>query len=169
MVRAFPLLPQSGSTTILVPQPSSNAMFILSVTSSAIAGPFAGRTRAITFQPRYVISNACRKDLFYKQKRTDVVYHLAVGKHSQLHWTDTTRELLISLRFDEPGWRWSGSFLPDHLGDTQVKIRNYASGVLNMIRVEIQNADVSIRDEKIVGSLHRNSGTNLILLSEDDT
>ncbi|XVF82463.1 hypothetical protein PTKIN_Ptkin16aG0050400 [Pterospermum kingtungense] len=165
----FPLVPPSGSTTILVPQPSSNAMFILSVTSSAIAGAFAGRTRAITFQPRYVISNACSKDLFYKQKGTDIVYYLGVGQHSQLHWTDTTRELLISLRFDEPGWQWSGSFLPDHLGDTQVKIRNYASGAMNMIRVEIQNADVSVKDEKIVGSFHGNSGTNLILLSEDDT
>ncbi|XP_022765514.1 uncharacterized protein LOC111310374 isoform X3 [Durio zibethinus] len=165
----FPLVPPSGSTTVLVPKPSSNSMFILSVTSSAIAGAFAGRTRAITFQPRYVISNACSKDLYYKQKGTDIVYHLGVGQHSQLHWTDTARELLISLRFDEPGWQWSGSFLPDHLGDTQVKIRNYASGVMNMIRVEVQNADVSIRDEKIVGSLQGNSGTNLILLSEDDT
>ncbi|XWS30007.1 hypothetical protein CRYUN_Cryun24cG0081100 [Craigia yunnanensis] len=165
----FPLVPPSGSTTVLVPQPSSNVMFILSVTSSAIAGPFDGRTRAITFQPRYVISNACSKDLYYKQKGTDIVHHLGVGQHSQLHWTDTTRELLISLQFDEPGWQWSGSFLPDHIGDTQVKTRNYASGAMNMIRVEVQNADVSIRDEKIVGSLQRNSGTNLILLSEDDT
>ncbi|XVF23437.1 hypothetical protein REPUB_Repub13aG0038400 [Reevesia pubescens] len=165
----FPLVPPSGSTTVLVPQPSSNAMFILSAASSAIAGAFAGRTRAITFQPRYVISNACSKDIYYKQKGTDIVYHLSVGQHSQLHWTDTTRELLISMRFDEPGWQWSGSFLPDHLGDTQVKIRNYASGSMNMIRVEVQNADVSIRDEKIVGSLQGNSGTNLILLSEDDT
>lgn len=35
--------------------------------------------------------------------------------------------------------------------------------------MEVQNADVSIRDEKIVGSLNGNSGTNLILLSDDDT
>lgn len=79
------------------------------------------------------------------------------------------RELLVSIRFNEPGWQWSGSFLPDHLGDTQLKMRNYVSGRLSMIRVEVQNADVSIRDEKIVGSLNGNSGTNLILLSDDDT
>lgn len=48
-------------------------------------------------------------------------------------------------------------------------MRNYVSGRLSMIRVEVQNADVSIRDEKIVGSLNGNSGTNLILLSDDDT
>lgn len=79
------------------------------------------------------------------------------------------RELLVSIRFNEPGWQWSGSFLPDHLGDTQLKMRNYVSGALKTIRVEVQNADVSLRDEKIVGSLHGNSGTNLILLSDDDT
>lgn len=78
------------------------------------------------------------------------------------------RELVVSLCFDEPGWEWSGSFLPDHLGDTQVKMRNNA-GVLRMIRVEVQNANVSVKDEKIIGSLHGNSGTSLILLSDDDT
>ncbi|KAI8015357.1 Serine/threonine-protein kinase fray2 [Camellia lanceoleosa] len=38
-----------------------------------------------------------------------------------------------------------------------------------MIRVEVQNADVSIQDEKIAGSLHGNSGTNLIMLSDNYT
>ncbi|KAK9111606.1 hypothetical protein Scep_019125 [Stephania cephalantha] len=79
------------------------------------------------------------------------------------------RELLISLRFNEPGWMWSGSFSPDHLGDTQVKMRNYVSGAVYMIRVEIQNADVPIKDEKIVGSTIGKSGTLLILLSDDNT
>ncbi|XP_044509521.1 uncharacterized protein LOC123228248 isoform X4 [Mangifera indica] len=165
----FHLVPPSGSTSVVVPQTSSNAAFIISVTASSLAGPFAGRTRAITFQPRYVISNACSKALCYRQKGTDLVFHLGVGQHSHLHWTDTTRELLVSIRFNEPGWQWSGSFLPDHLGDTQLKLWNYVSGVLNMIRVEIQNPDLSIRDEKIIGSPDGNSGTNLILLSDDDT
>uniref|UniRef100_F6I5I0 Vacuolar protein sorting-associated protein 13 VPS13 adaptor binding domain-containing protein n=1 Tax=Vitis vinifera TaxID=29760 RepID=F6I5I0_VITVI len=165
----FSLVPPSGSCSVLVPQPSTNAAFILSVTSSVVDGPFAGRTRAITFQPRYVISNACSKDLCYKQKGTDFVSYLGVGQHSHLHWTDTSRDLLVSICFNGPGWQWSGSFLPDHLGDTQVKMRNYVSGALNMIRVEVQNADISIRDEKIIGSPHGNSGTNLILLSDDDT
>ncbi|MCL7049695.1 hypothetical protein MKW94_006702, partial [Papaver nudicaule] len=75
-------------------------------------------------------------------------------------------DMLVSLRFDEPGCLWSGSFTPDHLGDTQVKMRNYA---LNMIRVEVQNADVSIKEDRIVGSSHGDSGTNLILLSDDNT
>ncbi|KAJ8775429.1 hypothetical protein K2173_023194 [Erythroxylum novogranatense] len=164
----FLLIPPSGSNTILVPQSSSNAAFIVSVTSNTIAGPVTGETRAIIFQPRYVICNACSKDLCYKQKGTDYLHYLDIGRHSHLHWTDTARELLVSIRFNEPGWQWSGSFSPDSLGDTQVKMRNYVSGALSMIRVEIQNADISTKDEKIVGSLHGNSGTNLILLSDDD-
>lgn len=45
----FFLVPTSGSTTVLVPQLSSIGAFVVSVT----ANPFSGRTRAITFQPRY--------------------------------------------------------------------------------------------------------------------
>lgn len=40
---------------------------------------------------------------------------------------------------------------------------------MNLVRVEVQNADVSIGDEKIVGSSSGNSGTHLILLSDDNT
>ncbi|KAF6145935.1 hypothetical protein GIB67_007954 [Kingdonia uniflora] len=165
--RPFFLVPASGSASVVVPKAHTSGAFILSVTSSPIIGPFSGTTRAVSFQPRYVISNACSKDLCYKQKGTDSVLLLGTGQHSHLHWDDTTRELLVSLRFNEPGWLWSGSFFPDHLGDTQVKMRNYVCDSLNMIRVEVQNADVSIRGEKVVGSAHGNSGTNLILLSDD--
>lgn len=42
---------------------------------------------------RYVISNACHKDLCYKQKGTDFVFRLGVGEHAHLHWTDATRLL----------------------------------------------------------------------------
>ncbi|EXB26144.1 Putative vacuolar protein sorting-associated protein 13C [Morus notabilis] len=165
----FFLVPPSGSTTVLVPQSLPNAAFMISLTSSVVAGPLTGRSSAITFQPRYVISNACSKDLCFKQKGTDHIFRLRMGEHSHLHWMDTTRELLVSVRYNEPGWQWSGSFLPDHLGDTQVKMQNYVSGSSSVIRVEMQNADVSVRDEKVVGSLHGDSGTMLILLSDDDT
>ncbi|KAK9757453.1 hypothetical protein RND81_01G163800 [Saponaria officinalis] len=165
----FFLISPSGSTTVLVPQPSSNSSAaVLSVTSHLLDAPLTGRTRAITFQPRFVISNACVKALCYKQKGTDLVYRLGAGQHSHLQWIDTMRELLIAVRFDEPGWQWSGSFLPDHVGDTQVKMRNYVSGALNIIRIEVQNADV-IEDEKIIGDTVRKSGTIFILLSDDDT
>ncbi|TKY59210.1 putative vacuolar protein sorting-associated protein 13A [Spatholobus suberectus] len=165
----FSLLPPSGSSTILVPQLTSNSAFILAVTSNSVAEQYAGRTNTITFQPRYVISNACSKEISYKQKGTDVMFYLGIGKHDHLHWTDTTRELLVSICYNESGWQWSGSFLPDHLGDTQLKMRNFVFGSSNMIRVEVQNADISMGDEKIVGNIKGNSGTNLILLSDDDT
>ncbi|XP_057532669.1 uncharacterized protein LOC130810577 isoform X2 [Amaranthus tricolor] len=164
----FFLVAPSGSTAVLVPQPPTTSAAVISVTSYLLDMPLLGRTRAITFQPRYVISNACSKPLCYKQKGTDFVFHLGVGKHSHLHWIDTTRELLIAVRFDEPGWQWSGCFLPNHLGDTQVKMRNYVSGALNIIRIEVQNAEI-IQDEKIIYNAIGKSGTNFILLSDDDT
>jgi hypothetical protein len=79
------------------------------------------------------------------------------------------RELLVSIRFDGPGWQWSGSFFPDRLGDVQLKMRNSASGVSNMIRVEVQNADIDVHSNKFAGRNNSNTGTILILLSDDKT
>lgn len=87
----------------------------------------------------------------------------------EFHWPLVLRELLLSVRFDEPGWEWSGCFLPEQLGDTQLKVRNYMTTAVCMLRVEVCNADVSVGEEKIIGSTTGNSGTNLILLSDDDT
>ncbi|KAL0738567.1 hypothetical protein Bca4012_014777 [Brassica carinata] len=164
----FPLVPPGGSTNIVVPQPQPGESSLLSVTCSILGGALAGRTQAITFQPRYIICNSCSRNLCYKQKGTNLVSQLAVGQHSQLQWADTTRELLVSIRLNEPGWQWSGGFLPDHLGDTQLKIWNYVSKAFNMVRVEVQNANMSSGDEKLLGSVHGNVGTNFILLSDDD-
>ncbi|XP_042063835.1 uncharacterized protein LOC121807630 isoform X1 [Salvia splendens] len=163
----FSLVPPTGSTSVLVPQPSMLSGYVLSV--SAVAAPFYGRTKIITFQPRYVIVNACTKILCYKQKGTDSSFQLEAGKHAYIQWMDSKRELLLSVRFDEPGWEWSGCFLPKQLGDTQLKMRNYMTAAVYMLRVEVRNADVSVGEEKIVGSTTGNSGTNLILLSDDDT
>ena len=79
------------------------------------------------------------------------------------------RELLVSVRFDGPGWQWSGSFFPDHLGDAQLKMRNSASGVSYMVRVEVQNADLDVHSKKFSGRNNINTGTVLILLSDDKT
>ncbi|XP_019702812.1 uncharacterized protein [Elaeis guineensis] len=165
----FPLVPASGSTNVTIPQPDASGAFLISAISIPVAGELSGRTRAITFQPRYVICNASNKDLCYRQKGTKMLHHLGVGQHSHLHWSDTTRELLVSIRFSEPGWQWSGSFVPDCLGDAQVKMRNYVSGASNMVRVEVQNADLAISDENLIKNSDRNNVTQLILLSDDKT
>lgn len=163
----FSLVPPTGSTDVLVPQPFSTSGYVLSV--CAVAAPFSGRTKIITFQPRYVIANACTKNLCYKQKGTNSPFILEAGQHSHIQWIDTTRELLLSVRFDDPGWEWSGCFTPEQLGETQVKARNYMTTAASMIRVVVRRADVSVGEETIVGSLSGNSDTNLILLSDDDS
>lgn len=48
----FPLVLPSGSTNVVVPQPSPGESSLLSVTCSILGGALAGRTQAITFQPR---------------------------------------------------------------------------------------------------------------------
>lgn len=78
------------------------------------------------------------------------------------------REFLVSIRFDGPGWQWSGSFLPDRLGDTQIKMQNYVSVISTMVRVEVQHADFANHHSKSVQS-NGNSATLLILLSDDKT
>ncbi|CAA7410691.1 unnamed protein product [Spirodela intermedia] len=167
----FSLVPAGGSTSVVIPQPGISDAFLVSVTSSQVSGDLTGMARAVIFQPRYVICNACCKHLYYKQKGTSDSHsvRLGVGQHSHLHWTDTTRDLLICIRFDERGGQWSGSFLPDCLGDAQVKVRNHVSGALDMVRVEIQNANMLINETKDVGVSTGNSGTYLILLSDDDS
>ncbi|KAK8579652.1 hypothetical protein V6N12_069966 [Hibiscus sabdariffa] len=62
----FFLVPPSGSMTVFVPKPSSNAMFILPVTSNVIAAAYVERIHVIIFQSRYVISNTGVKDLYHK-------------------------------------------------------------------------------------------------------
>lgn len=47
----FSLVPPTGSSSVIVPQLSMNAGYLISV--SAFAAPFSGRTRIITFQPRF--------------------------------------------------------------------------------------------------------------------
>ncbi|XP_020578400.1 uncharacterized protein LOC110023361 isoform X2 [Phalaenopsis equestris] len=165
----FSLLPAGGSINVTIPKPNASSAFLVSVTSITVSEELSERTRAITFQPRFVICNACSRDLSYKQKGTNNVYSLRVGQHSHLHWSDTSRELLVSLRFNEMGWQWSGSFLPDCLGDVQVKMRNYVSGELSMVRVEVQNVDMDMNDEKSIPKSNGSSSTQLILLSDDKT
>ncbi|WOK94697.1 hypothetical protein Cni_G03402 [Canna indica] len=167
--KPFSLVPASGSTNVVIPHPFASGAFLTSVTSVTVSGELSGRTRAIIFQPRYVICNACNKDLFYRQKATNISHHLGVGQHSHLHWSDTSRELLVSLRFNEPGSQWSGNFLPDCLGDAQVKMRNYITGESSMVRVEVQNADMSTSKENVIENSSGHSVTNLILLSDDNT
>ncbi|XP_078445725.1 vacuolar protein sorting-associated protein, putative (DUF1162) isoform X2 [Wolffia australiana] len=166
----FSLVPPSGSTSVIIPQEGTSAVLV-SVTSSQAFGDLGHWSTVVIFQPRYVIYNSCKKGLYYKQKGTSDSHSiwLDVGHHSHLHWTDRTRDLMLSVRFDERGGQWSGSFLPDSLGDTQVKLRNHVSGALDLIRVEIQNAGLLVNKGTDLDSSDGNSGTYLILLSDDDS
>lgn len=50
----FSLAPSTGTIRVPVPYPSPNAGYTIAVTSTVVTGPISGRTRMITFQPRYL-------------------------------------------------------------------------------------------------------------------
>lgn len=49
----FPLVPASGSANVIIPKPDGSGAFLVSATSVPVVGELSGRTKAITFQPRY--------------------------------------------------------------------------------------------------------------------
>lgn len=77
--------------------------------------------------------------------------------------------MLVTIQFNEPGWQWSGSFLPECLGDAQVKMHHSCNGMIKMVRVEILNANILTGEEKVAGNSSEQSGTYLVLLSDDDS
>lgn len=80
------------------------------------------------------------------------------------------RALLVSVRFSDHGWDWSGGFSPEQLCDMQVKVRNHISGSTQMLRVEVSNMTSSDTSSiRGVGSGSGNLGTCLVSLSDDET
>ena len=55
--RPFSLNPPGGVTTIVIPSSEPEGGLILSIVSASTMGASAGKTRTITFQPRYVMLN----------------------------------------------------------------------------------------------------------------
>lgn len=51
----FSLAPSTGSIRVPVPYQSPNGGYMIAVTSTVVTGPISGRTRMITFQPRYFL------------------------------------------------------------------------------------------------------------------
>lgn len=49
----FSLVPPTGSTSVIIPQLCMNAGYLIAV--SAFTAPFSGRTKIITFQPRFFL------------------------------------------------------------------------------------------------------------------
>lgn len=49
----FSLVPPTGSTSVTIPQLGMNAGYLIAV--SAFTAPFSGRTKIITFQPRFLL------------------------------------------------------------------------------------------------------------------
>ncbi|KAG6546751.1 hypothetical protein Mapa_011940 [Marchantia paleacea] len=167
--RPFLLEPPGGINIVTIPQPDSTGAYVVAVISAPALGSCAGKTKTITFRPRFVLANVSKQALCYKQQGTDAFQRLDRGKHAHLHWHDISREFLVSVRVDDHGWDWSGGFAPDQLGDTQVKVRNHTTGATQMLRVEVSIVGGSAGGAEGAGPAGGGLGTCLILLSNDET
>ncbi|KAL2613042.1 hypothetical protein R1flu_024734 [Riccia fluitans] len=167
--RPFLLEPPGGINIVTIPKPDTTGAYVLAMISAPALGSCAGKTKTITFRPRFVLANVSKQALCYKQQGTDAFYRLDRGNHAPLHWHDTSREFLISLRIDDHGWDWSGGFAPDQLGDTQVKVRNHTTGATEMLRVEVSIVGGTAGGAEGAGPAGGSLGTCLILLSNDET
>ncbi|EFJ34124.1 hypothetical protein SELMODRAFT_439148 [Selaginella moellendorffii] len=162
----FLLDPPGGNAPIVIPKPTGKGAYVLSITSIPAMGSCSGKTKTVTFRPRFVLANASRQDICFKQHGTDIFYPLAVGQNINVHWSDTTRTLLLSLRYNEHGWDWSGGFSLDRLGDTQVKVYNHLTGVKEMLRVVVSDANAA---GDSIGSGNDRLGTFYIIVTNDET
>ncbi|KAJ7542559.1 hypothetical protein O6H91_09G000500 [Diphasiastrum complanatum] len=167
--RPFSLGSPVGAATVIIPNSSSGGACVMSVSATPILEAYTGKTKVVTLQPRYVLANACKKDLYFKQQGADGFHLLVINSYSHLHMDDVSRNLLVSVRYDEHGWDWSGGFAPDLLGDTQVKMHNYVTGAREIIRVEVTIASTHAADEAYVRSAGGSHGTCLIVITNDET
>ncbi|KAH7441415.1 hypothetical protein KP509_03G037800 [Ceratopteris richardii] len=167
--RPFSLNPPGGMTSIVLPVSEEEGGYIVSVVSAPVLGACAGKTRTITFQPRFVLVNACSHDLCYRQQGIDRFQYLMKGEQAHLYWSDMSKPLLVSLRLEQQGWDWSGAFVPDQLGDTQLKMRNMGTGTTQILRVEVQNAGSFQHASNAMPSTDNSLGTFLLLISDDES
>ena len=111
--------------------------FQLGVTIELLTGRFH-RTKAITFQPRFILMNKMDKNLYYRQVKSSEAYLLPPDKSVPFHWIrkDLPCEICITYSADHT---WSSSFPIDNIGEffSKFKIKS-GVGATYLIRVEIQ-------------------------------
>jgi len=59
------------------------------------------------------------------------------GARRPFHWMDSTSNREVSVRFDEYGWKWSGGFAIDQIGEYYVRLRNEHTHSVYILRVDV--------------------------------
>ena len=81
-------------------------------------------TLAVMLLPRYIVHNALRMRLAYRQQDAALERVLERDGARAVHWPLPHRPLRLCLRVQEAGWRWSGGLALDTPGNLFAKIRH---------------------------------------------
>jgi hypothetical protein len=137
----------------------SQAAYSLGVSIDVARAPFH-RTKVISIMPRFVVVNLMGRPLLVKQLGTSGrryvggpggdgtgVDALLVGADQRVpfHWADSSggwgadgrSRRVVSVRFDEYGWQWSGGFPIHNVGEFSVRLRNLHTHASYICRVEV--------------------------------
>ncbi len=156
---AIPALSSSGVEESSIGDEISQAAYSLGVSIDVARSPFH-RTKVISIMPRFVLVNLMGRPLLVKQLGTSGrryvggpggdgtgVDALLVGADQRVpfHWADSSggwntdgrSRRVVSVRFDEYGWQWSGGFPIHNVGEFSVRLRNLHTHASYICRVEV--------------------------------
>ena len=102
-------------------------LYVIAMSLQLAEEPFS-RTKIIKFAPRYIFVNKTAQVLLVTQfepvSDTYGVCRLLPYEKSNFHWPDERRGEEICLKFEEPGWNWSGHFSIQEPDDFSLRVKN---------------------------------------------
>ena len=102
-------------------------LYVIAMSLQLAEEPFS-RTKIIKFAPRYIFVNKTAQVILVTQfepvSDTYGVCRLLPYEKSNFHWPDEHRGEEICLKFEEPGWNWSGHFSIQEPDDFSLRLKN---------------------------------------------
>ncbi|KAK3265643.1 hypothetical protein CYMTET_25689, partial [Cymbomonas tetramitiformis] len=100
-----------------------------------------GGASVIRLHPRHVLRSALPegRTLRFRQRGVEEQRELPSGARRALHWPCKKAARLLSVRYDEGGWDWSGGFSVETPGESLVKMRHRGRNETQVVRVEVSH------------------------------
>eukprot|EP00743_Colponemidia_sp_Colp-15_P008438 GILK01009172.1.p1 GENE.GILK01009172.1~~GILK01009172.1.p1 ORF type:complete len:1282 (+),score=242.95 GILK01009172.1:355-3846(+) len=133
----------TGAVSMLGKTSISKRRYELGVTINFASGVYH-RTKVVTFSPRFVLLNQCPYSIIAAQLDTDRTYILHCQEFTAFHWQDDKNKPLLTIKFAEVGWEWSGGFRIDEMGDFAVKLNNRELNNVYLARIAVTLEDATV-------------------------
>ncbi|KNC52412.1 vacuolar protein sorting-associated protein 13C [Thecamonas trahens ATCC 50062] len=127
-------------------QASRSARYDMTLSSQVGSGLLA-HTRLVVIQPRYVLVNETSASLEFTQAPASSIPLAILPPRSRapVVWQDATIERHVFMRrADGTGWRWTRPFGLASLIDCPVKLLNYETNTMNLVRLHMVVEDKSV-------------------------